>query len=186
MTGHYYLRARFYNPQIARFTQEDTYRGDGLNLYAYVANNPIRYVDPSGYMCEVKGDVYDPNKRLIPGTPGQITKSDSSALGKNLLESMGLPRSLQWTGYQAQHIIPGEMYNHPVIIKIGMDINHANNGIFLPTPGKSPSTLSRHQGYHSVYNRAVKKELNKMDIKESIEVLERQIYDLQKNTANGC
>ncbi|MGR6545083.1 RHS repeat-associated core domain-containing protein [Paenibacillus tundrae] len=59
LTGHYYLRARFYNPQIARFTQEDTYRGDGLNLYAYVANNPIRYVDPSGYMCEVKGDVYD-------------------------------------------------------------------------------------------------------------------------------
>ncbi|MEN1990396.1 RHS repeat domain-containing protein [Paenibacillus hubeiensis] len=49
LTGHYYLRARFYNPIIARFTQEDTYRGDGLNLYAYVANNPIRYVDPSGY-----------------------------------------------------------------------------------------------------------------------------------------
>jgi RHS repeat-associated protein len=58
LTGHYYLRARFYNPLIARFTQEDTYRGDGLNLYAYVANNPIRYVDPSGYMCEVKGDVW--------------------------------------------------------------------------------------------------------------------------------
>lgn len=45
---------------------------------------------------------------------------------------MGLPRSLQWTGYQAQHIIPGEMFNHPVIIKIGMDINHANNGILSP------------------------------------------------------
>ena len=29
----YYLRARFYNPVIARFTQEDTYCGGGLNLY---------------------------------------------------------------------------------------------------------------------------------------------------------
>lgn len=29
----YYLRARFYNPVIGRFTQEDTYYGDGLNLY---------------------------------------------------------------------------------------------------------------------------------------------------------
>ena len=32
VTQQYYLRARFYNPVIARFTQEDTYRGDGLNL----------------------------------------------------------------------------------------------------------------------------------------------------------
>ncbi|MCC3378817.1 RHS repeat-associated core domain-containing protein [Paenibacillus farraposensis] len=59
VTQQYYLRARFYNPAIARFTQEDTYRGDGLNLYAYVGNNPIHYVDPSGYMCEWKGNRYD-------------------------------------------------------------------------------------------------------------------------------
>ena len=46
VTGQYYLRARFYNPVVGRFTQEDTYRGDGLNLYAYVKNNPIKYSDP--------------------------------------------------------------------------------------------------------------------------------------------
>ncbi|MCY9522753.1 RHS repeat-associated core domain-containing protein, partial [Paenibacillus apiarius] len=51
----YYLRARFYNPVIARFTQEDEYRGDGLNLYAYVGNNPINYVDPSGYSKKCGG-----------------------------------------------------------------------------------------------------------------------------------
>ncbi|MFS0858727.1 MULTISPECIES: RHS repeat-associated core domain-containing protein [Paenibacillus] len=55
LTGHYYLRARFYNPLIARFTQEDTYRGDGLSLYVYVVNNPIRYVDPSGYAKAASG-----------------------------------------------------------------------------------------------------------------------------------
>jgi len=49
ITRQYYLRARFYNPVIARFTQEDTYRGDGLNLYAYCRNNPVYYADPSGY-----------------------------------------------------------------------------------------------------------------------------------------
>ena len=48
ITQQYYLRARFYNPVIGRFTQEDTYRGDGLNLYAYCANNPVYYVDPLG------------------------------------------------------------------------------------------------------------------------------------------
>ena len=32
-SGQYYLRARFYNPVLGRFVQEDEYRGDGLNLY---------------------------------------------------------------------------------------------------------------------------------------------------------
>lgn len=49
ITQQYYLRARFYNPIIGRFTQEDTYYGDGLNLYEYGRNNPVRYIDPSGH-----------------------------------------------------------------------------------------------------------------------------------------
>ena len=49
VTGQYYLRARFYNPVIARFLSEDTYYGDGLNLYSYCHNNPVGYVDPSGH-----------------------------------------------------------------------------------------------------------------------------------------
>lgn len=49
MTGQYYLRARYYNPVLGRFMQEDIYQGDGLNLYAYCHSNPIMYYDPSGY-----------------------------------------------------------------------------------------------------------------------------------------
>jgi RHS repeat-associated protein len=33
LTGQYYLRTRYYNPVIGRFTQEDPYRGDGT-VYA--------------------------------------------------------------------------------------------------------------------------------------------------------
>ena len=50
--GQYYLRARYYNPVLGRFMQEDTYQGDGLNLYAYCKNNPVTYYDPSGYMTD--------------------------------------------------------------------------------------------------------------------------------------
>ena len=58
VTQQYYLRARFYNPVIARFTQEDTYRGDGLNLYAYCANNPVYYTDPTGRLSQCVKDAY--------------------------------------------------------------------------------------------------------------------------------
>ena len=54
-TEQYYLRARFYNPVVGRFTQEDIYRGDGLNLYVYVINNPLLWVDSSGY-AKCSGD----------------------------------------------------------------------------------------------------------------------------------
>ena len=49
ITQQYYLRARFYNHVIGSFTQEDEYRGDGLNIYAYCGNNPVVYYDLSGY-----------------------------------------------------------------------------------------------------------------------------------------
>ena len=49
ISGQYYLRARYYNPVVGRFLQEDVYRGDGLNLYTYCKDNPVVYYDPSGY-----------------------------------------------------------------------------------------------------------------------------------------
>ena len=43
----YYYGARYYDPYIGRFTQRDPI-GDGVNWYAYVANNPLRFIDPTG------------------------------------------------------------------------------------------------------------------------------------------
>ena len=51
--GLYYMRARYYNPQIKRFINRDIIDGSitdsqSLNKYSYVQGNPISLVDPSG------------------------------------------------------------------------------------------------------------------------------------------
>ncbi|MCP4397720.1 MAG: hypothetical protein GY801_10525 [bacterium] len=48
-SGNYYYRARIYSPELGRFLQGDPLGYvDGLNLYAYVGNNPASWVDPYG------------------------------------------------------------------------------------------------------------------------------------------
>jgi RHS repeat-associated protein len=48
-TQLYYYRARMYHPYIGRFMQPDPIGyDDGLNMYAYVTNNPINLLDPFG------------------------------------------------------------------------------------------------------------------------------------------
>ncbi len=72
ITSQYYLRARFYNPVIGRFLNEDTYYGDGLNLYAYCDNNPVNYVDPSGHWCFKKSKLnYDLVKEYLKDIQNQ-------------------------------------------------------------------------------------------------------------------
>ena len=122
-----------------------------------------------------------PTRRLIPGNQGVVTGGDSTKLGKNIMESMGLKRSTKWTGHQAQHIIPAEMADNPILQKIGMNLDDASNGILLRTPDADLSAMSRHRGYHSVYNDVVKRQLNNMDVNQSVEVLQKQVFDLQSD-----
>ncbi|MCP5417598.1 MAG: VCBS repeat-containing protein [Chromatiaceae bacterium] len=52
-TGLYYLRARWYDPEIARFITRDPFAGDieqplTLNPYLYANANPVNMIDPTG------------------------------------------------------------------------------------------------------------------------------------------
>jgi RHS repeat-associated protein len=45
----YYNRARYYNPQLGRFISRDPIDiADDVNLYAYVGNNSVMFVDLMG------------------------------------------------------------------------------------------------------------------------------------------
>jgi RHS repeat-associated protein len=59
-TGLYHMGARFYDPTIGRWLSEDPvqekpFEPATLNLYAYVANNPMVLTDPKGTASEESG-----------------------------------------------------------------------------------------------------------------------------------
>ncbi len=66
-TGFDYFGARYYESQLARFTTIDpalTFAENRVdpqrwNRYAYVRNNPLRYVDPDGKILETPWDIFN-------------------------------------------------------------------------------------------------------------------------------
>ena len=66
-TGFDYFGARYYEAQLARFTtidpaltfEENRVDPQRWNRYAYVRNNPMRYVDPDGKILETPWDIFN-------------------------------------------------------------------------------------------------------------------------------
>ncbi len=74
-SGLYYMRARFYSPEMRRFVNQDILRGgitDGqsLNRYAYVTGRPVSFVDPFGLIGFIptwtKEQAYYPPSSISP------------------------------------------------------------------------------------------------------------------------
>lgn len=90
-TGLYYYRARYYSPRLQRFISEDPmgFTG-GINLYAYVGNQPLRYTDATGLFADTFFDVgfiiYDLYQLATSGRKDVGT--NLTALGADVLSAL--------------------------------------------------------------------------------------------------
>src|SRR2546422_6860372 len=93
-TGFYDYGARLYNPVTGRWLSPDSLIADGLNRYAYVQNNPLRYTDPTGHQIP-----FFSTPSL--GTWGSIKKDDGYWFnwfaGRNIDDAQAAARQ---AGYQ--------------------------------------------------------------------------------------
>jgi RHS repeat-associated protein len=107
--GLYHYKARNYSPILGRFLQVDPIGfAGGMNLYAYVGNDPVNLRDPSGLwpypdiiVCGNCGPRPDPSGPNVP-SPGSIlgTLFDHAQAGRDALNAAlrNLAKRLPLTG----------------------------------------------------------------------------------------
>ena len=95
-TGLYFYRGRYYSPQLQRFISEDPIGLlGGANLYAYVGNNPISYIDPFGLKPNNPGDDSESERqrkdvdRMLRGIVDSGKKNMEDVLILASLEGLG-------------------------------------------------------------------------------------------------
>ena len=101
--GLYYYGARYYDPSIGRFITEDSYPGEmenpqTQNLYVYVMNNPMKYVDPTGNFSE--DEIERINSKLPEGINleyGDYNESKYFLLTINLRINTNISFEFEWS-----------------------------------------------------------------------------------------
>ncbi|KAI1505998.1 65kDa B protein-domain-containing protein [Biscogniauxia marginata] len=95
-TGLYFCNARYYASWLGRWTSPDPLGiADGLNVYSYVGNDPVNFVDSSGTIRKAGGSDGDGTKTTALGAPSTSTATpaaSTSATASATREDLGIER----------------------------------------------------------------------------------------------
>jgi hypothetical protein len=115
----YHFNARWYDAETARFISEDPAR-DGVSWFAYVGNNPLKYVDPTGLRqvqeaitegeedeVNIDGLRYIIDKRLSAAIDlANSISQDHSVSSKFQFNNENLPKLFSMIGIYNRRIVP--------------------------------------------------------------------------------
>jgi RHS repeat-associated protein len=114
--GLYFMRARYYDPQVGRFINKDPigYMG-GMNLYGYVGNNPANLVDPLGLKFKVtySGGI------LIFDVEWENVNPYKSKNNIVLGQLGGAGFHFVWEKNKTSDVLNGEVISMPTVINVG-------------------------------------------------------------------
>jgi len=128
-TGLHYYRARYYNATLGRFISEDPigFLGGQANLYAYVGDDPIDFIDPLGLKR------YDPK-----ACQTKVLNAVNSQFGINLTDDNILPTS---------SLLPQQGGQVNVDIGINSGLSPAQFNVIQPGRYAPPGVLGFLTGY---------------------------------------
>ena len=107
----YYMRARFYSPEIRRFVNQDILlggivEGQTLNRYAFVTGQPVFFVDPSGLIRQA-----DPNGQECKALAKKIQniKNDIAKRRLEVITNEGNLPAIAPTGSSPRDSVQGHL-----------------------------------------------------------------------------